>query len=187
MRGTDRELGRLRSHLTPDEIERLLEAAGKTENGLRDRTLVLLMLRHALRIGEALDLRWEIDVDFTARTLLVRRLKRGRDGLHPLAHDELQELQKLRELFPDSTHIFPSGRTGGKLCKSTMNRLFAKLGREIGLPVPLCPHMLRHSACTQLVRKNGLVTVQRFAGHASIGSTVRYIGMNPREFEGVWG
>ncbi len=32
----------------------------------------------------------------------------------------------------------------------------------------------------------GLVTVQRFAGHASIYSTVRYVGMNPREYEGMW-
>jgi integrase len=67
-----------------------------------------------------------------------------------------------------------------------VNRLFTKLGREIGLCVPLCPHMLRHTACTELVRSNGLVTVQRFAGHASIYSTVRYVGMNPGEFEGMW-
>src|SRR5690349_9450176 len=78
MRKSDRELGRLRSHLTPVEVEQLLEAAGKTENGVRDRTLVLLMLRHALRVGEALDLRWEIDIDCTAKTLFVRRLKSGR-------------------------------------------------------------------------------------------------------------
>lgn len=119
-------------------------------------------------------------------TLLVRRLKRGTNGLHPLLNDELQALTELRDRYPDSDYVFPSGRTGGKLCKSTINALFARLGREIGLPVPLCPHMLRHTACTMLVRTNGLVTVQRFAGHASIGSTVKYIGMNPGEFEGVW-
>src|SRR5688572_22025990 len=138
MRKSDHELGRLRSHLTPAETERLLEAAGKTENGVRDRTLVLLMLRHALRIGEALDLRWEIDVDLEAKTLLVRRLKSGRSGLHPLREDEIKLLLQLRELFPDSEHIFPSTRSGGRLTKSTVNRLFARLGREINLPVPLC-------------------------------------------------
>jgi integrase len=77
-------------------------------------------------------------------------------------------------------------RTGGKLTKSTVNRLFERLGRELNLPVPLCPHMLRHTACTELVRTNGLVTVARFAGHASIHSTVRYVGMNPGEYEGIW-
>src|SRR5690606_10343268 len=129
VRKTNKELGRLRSHLTPSEIERLLAAAGKTENGDRDRTLVLLMYRHALRLGEALDLRWDVDIDFNERTLLCRRLKRGRDGLHPLAEDEIKALQKLRTLFPASTYIFPSGRTGERLSSSTMNRLFARLGR----------------------------------------------------------
>ena len=186
MRKSDHELGRLRSHLTPRETDRLLIAAGKTENGVRDRTLVLLMLRHALRIGEALDLRWHIDVDLGAKTLLTRRLKGGRTGLHPLRPDEVQALEELRALFPESTFLFPSGRTGGKLTKSTINRLFERLGRELNLPIPLCSHMLRHTACTQLVKTNGLVTVQRFAGHASIYSTVRYVGMNPREYDGIW-
>ena len=127
MRKTDRECGRLRSHLTPAETERLLEAAGRTENGVRDRTLVLLMLRHALRLGEALDLRWAIDIDFTERTLLVRRLKSGRSGLHPLAEDEIKLLLKLRELFPSSTFVFPSGRTGGKLTKSQTRALVEAL------------------------------------------------------------
>jgi integrase len=186
MRKSDQELGRLRSHLTAVEVERLLDAAGKTENAVRDRTLILLMLRHALRLGEALDLRWEVDVDLGANTLFVRRLKSGTSGLHPLRDDELQALGELRTQSPESTFVFPSGRTGGRLSKSTINRLFERLGRELNLPVPLCPHMLRHTACTQLVRTNSLVTVQRFAGHASIYSTVRYVGMNPGEFDGVW-
>jgi len=46
--------------------------------------------------------------------------------------------------------------------------------------------MLRHTACTMLVKTNGLVTVQRFAGHASIFSTTRYVGMNPGEYDGIW-
>lgn len=186
-RRTNHAHGRLRSHLTQKEVDQLLDAAGKTDNPERDRTLVLLMVRHALRIGEALDLQWEIDVDLEDRTLLVRRLKQGRDGLHPLLDDEIEALLNLRSKYPGSAYLFPSGRTGGKLNKSTINALFSRLGKEIRLPVPLCPHMLRHTACTMLVRRVDLVKTQRFAGHASIASTVKYVGMNPGEFEGVWG
>lgn len=84
------------------------------------------------------------------------------------------------------TFIFPSGRGRGKLHKSTINRLFARLGRELNFPIPLNPHALRHTCCTLLVKTNGLVVVQRFAGHASIYSTVRYVGMNPGEYDGIW-
>jgi integrase len=184
-RRTDREVGRLRSRLTPKETERI-RRGGQDDNGVRDRTLVLLMLGHALRIGEALDLRWVIDVDLEAKTLFVRRLKsweigtsspsRGRDQGAPTAQGAVSRQQ----------HIFPSTVGGGRLAKSTINRLFARLGRELNLPVPLCPHMLRHSACTQLVKTNDLVTVQRWAGHASLSSTVLYVGMNPDQYAGIW-
>lgn len=175
----------MRSHLTPGEVERLLSAPGRTQNALRDRALVLLMVRYALRVSEALDLRWDVDVDLERRTLLTRRLKRGRSGLHPLPQDEFELMLQLRTALPSSVYVFPSSLTGQRLDKSVVNRLFQRLGREIGLCVPLCPHMLRHTACTQLVARNGLVTVQRFAGHASIYSTMRYVGMNPEEFEGI--
>ena len=40
---------RQREYLTEVEIERLLEAAGKSRNPVRDRLLVLLAFRQALR------------------------------------------------------------------------------------------------------------------------------------------
>ena len=85
-------------------------------------------LASVLRIGEALDLRWDIDVDLGAKTLLTRRLKGGRAGLHPLRDDEVQQLEDLRALYPEGTFVFPSSRTGAKLTKSTINRLFERLG-----------------------------------------------------------
>jgi integrase len=136
MRRTDKAVGRLRSHLTPSEAERLLDAAGRTQNALRDRTLVLLMVRHALRLSEAIDLRWDVDVDLERRTLLPHRLKRGRTGLHPLLQDEFELMLQLRDASPGSTYVFPSSLTGQRLNRSVVNRLFQRLGREIGLCVP---------------------------------------------------
>ena len=45
---------RTREFLTPDEVERLLAAAGQRGRyGARDRTLLLLMYRHGLRVSSA--------------------------------------------------------------------------------------------------------------------------------------
>jgi site-specific recombinase XerD len=44
-------------YLTPAEVETLLEAAGCGRYGHRDRTLLLLMYRHGLRVSEAIRLR----------------------------------------------------------------------------------------------------------------------------------
>src|SRR5262249_28123386 len=51
---------RTREHLTPDEVERLVEAAGRVgRHGHRDRTLILLAYQHRLRLSELVALRWE--------------------------------------------------------------------------------------------------------------------------------
>jgi type 1 fimbriae regulatory protein FimB/type 1 fimbriae regulatory protein FimE len=49
---------RSREYLTPDEVERLLAAAGRHgRHSRRDRTLLLIMFRHGLRVSEAVSLR----------------------------------------------------------------------------------------------------------------------------------
>ncbi len=49
-----------REYLTPAEVEKLLQAAGKIgRHGARDRTLILLAYRHGLRVPELVTMRWE--------------------------------------------------------------------------------------------------------------------------------
>lgn len=60
---------RSREYLTPNEVARLMEAAGTIgRHRLRDRTLVLLVYRHALRVAELVALRWS-QVDLEERRL----------------------------------------------------------------------------------------------------------------------
>jgi type 1 fimbriae regulatory protein FimB/type 1 fimbriae regulatory protein FimE len=73
---------RTREHLTPDEVERLIEVAKNNRHGLRDALMVLLAYRHGLRAAEVADLRWE-QVDFKTAILSVRRVKAGTPSSHP--------------------------------------------------------------------------------------------------------
>lgn len=67
---------RKREYLTPDEVEKLLQASSKLgRHGDRDRTLILLAYRHGLRVSELVALRWD-QVDLKAG-LHVARLKNG--------------------------------------------------------------------------------------------------------------
>jgi integrase len=60
-----------REHLTPDEVDRLIEAAKANRHGHRNALMVLLAYRRGLRAAEVVDLRWE-QVDFKSAILSVR-------------------------------------------------------------------------------------------------------------------
>ena len=44
---------RTREHLTPSEVEALIEAAKANRHGQRDAAMILLVFRHGLRAAEA--------------------------------------------------------------------------------------------------------------------------------------
>jgi integrase len=50
---------RAREHLTPGEVDALIEAAKANRYGHRDATMILIAFRHGLRAAEVCDLRWD--------------------------------------------------------------------------------------------------------------------------------
>jgi hypothetical protein len=73
---------RPREYLTPDEVERLVDQAGKLGRyGARDAALLLLAYRHGLRVSELVALRWDM-VDLKQGLLHVNRLKNGIPSVH---------------------------------------------------------------------------------------------------------
>lgn len=176
---------RTREYLTPAEMEKLLAAATEGRHGHRDRTLLLLMYRHGLRVSEAISVRWE-QVDFKAGLLSVHRLKKGVPSTHPLRGPELRALRELRRTWPDSPYLFVSER-GGPMSASNVRKLVARTGVAAKLPFPIHPHMLRH-ACGYKLANEGHDTrsLQHYLGHKNISHTVRYTELSPDRFKSFW-
>jgi type 1 fimbriae regulatory protein FimE len=176
---------RTREYLTPGEMETLLEAAGSGRYGQRDRTLLLVMYRHGLRVSEAISLRWE-QVDMKAGLLSVQRLKHGVPSTHPLRGPELRALRQLRREWANSSYLFVSER-GGPMTASNVRKLVTRTGLAAKLPFPVHPHMLRH-ACGYKLANEGHDTrsLQHYLGHKNIVHTVRYTEMAPDRFKSFW-
>ena len=103
---------RTREHLTPEEVDRLVAAAGRIgRHGHRDRTLILLAYRHGLRVSELVALRWE-QVDLTQGLLHVSRLENGVPSTHPLRGPELRGLRRLQRESLASAYVFVTERRG---------------------------------------------------------------------------
>ena len=177
---------RTREYLTATEVEQLLDAAtGQGRHGGRDRTLLLLMYRHGLRVSEAVALRWD-QIDLKAGLLHVNRLKSGVASTHPLRGPELRALRQLRREWPEGPYLFASER-GGPMTTSNVRKLVGRAGEAAGLLFPVHPHMLRH-ACGFKLANDGHDTrsLQHYLGHKNIVHTVRYTEMAPDRFRGFW-
>jgi site-specific recombinase XerD len=174
---------RPREYLTASEIKRLKEAALKTgRHGLRDWLMITLMYRHALRVGELVDIRWE-QLDLQRCRFHVNRLKNGDESVHYLEGDEIRSLRKIRRDYPESDFVFCSERQG-PLTQRTLHHIIARAGKSAGIKFPVHPHQLRHSKGYQLAnRGEDTRAIQAYMGHKNIQHTVLYTKLDSRRFK----
>jgi integrase/recombinase XerD len=174
--------------LTTEEVEQFVDAICITTNrgkpsvrGLRFRALVEVLLGTAMRISEVLSLdRTAIDFDngeakivgkgnkervvfFTERSLYwVRKYLEQRTDQHPA-------------LF-----VCQNGRD--RLKRPDIWRTFAYYRQRAGIAKPVRPHLLRHTAATQLLF-NGcpIGHIKEILGHERLETTCRYyLGLDRR-------
>ena len=175
---------RSREYLTPAEVQRLIEAAGQRgRHRLRDRTLLLLMFRHGLRAGEACLLKWDA-IMFDTGTISITRLKGSMSGVHRLQVDELEALTQLKQTY--SGYAVFANERGSQLTPAAIAKIVNRSGELADLPLPVHPHMLRHS-CGYYLAEQGLPTrdIQEYLGHRNIQHTVRYTAANPARFDRI--
>jgi integrase len=183
-RGKNTDL-RTREHLTPDEVEALIEAARGNRYGHRDATMILLAFRHGLRASEICDLRWD-QVEFNGAALHVRRVKNGTPSTHPIQGDELRALRRLQRESHASPFVFVSER-GSPFTTAGFARMIERAAAGAGLELKVHPHMLRH-ACGYALANKGHDTraIQGWLGHRSITSTAVYTALAPNRFKDFW-
>ncbi len=177
---------RAREYLLSDEVEAMISAAASTgRHPKRDRTLILLMYRHGLRVSEASHLRWN-QVDLKHAHLHVQRCKQGKPSTHPLYGDELRLLRQLKRDYSNALHVFVSERKT-RLSERTMHRIIVRAGELAKLDFPVHPHMLRHGCGYHLADKGtDTRVIQDYLGHRQIQHTVKYTELAPGRFQGLW-
>jgi integrase/recombinase XerD len=185
---------------TPDEIARVLDAAGKLRhqrpNPLRRElyiTMFGLIAATGLRVSEAIALR--IDDVWPDGVLHIRETKFCKSRLVPL-HPTVVEalgryLEKRHRIAADNDDLFPSVQHRA-LCPSTVNYTFRCLLRQ----AEIAPgrqhqpriHDLRHTFATRALEQCGaergeiarhFVALSTYLGHVDIRSTYWYLQATP--------
>lgn len=183
-RPANRDL-RTREHLTPTEVEQLIEAAKANRWGHRDATMILVTYRHGLRASEVCNLEWS-QIDFDGAVIHVRRAKGSTPGTHPLTGKELRALRRLQREAAASPFVFVSER-GAPFSVSGFRRMIERAAETAKLGIKAHPHSLRH-ACGYALANQGTdtLTLQKYLGHKNISNTVRYAELAPGRFKGLW-
>ena len=177
---------RTREYLTTHEINEARKAARSVGRyGHRDETLILLMFRHALRVGEIIALRWE-QVDLKQGLLHVRRLKNGLPSTHPLRGIELRALRQLKREYSDFPYVFISERNA-PLTARAVRHIVARAGQNAQFDFTIHPHMFRHSTGFYLAnRGEDTRAIQSYMGHSNIKNTTIYTELSPQRFNKFW-
>jgi site-specific recombinase XerD len=171
------DLHRLLSTL---QRSRAAATSDRSVRNLSDRaTLVgtVLLLVTGMRVGELVSLRL-VDVDVEARTICVLGKGRRERQVY-LPENPLISLVKVYVQDRASVSLAHDrllvSTTGAPMSTAVMRSRLTKAGRDAAVSVHLTPHMLRHSAATQLIEAGvDIRFVQRLLGHASLSTTEIY-------------
>jgi len=174
-------LSELPRYLQPEEVERVISACHPaTALGIRDRAIVLLLARLALRASDVVNLQLG-DVDWANAT--IRVTGKGRRETHLPLSKELGDalLAYLTDVRPkvDTNILFVRSRAPlkGFASHSAISVIVAKAMRRAGV-VPAtrgAAHILRHSAATSMLRQGAsLCDIAAVLRHQSIETTRIY-------------
>ena len=163
--------------LSPEQVRALWSASeGRRPRNLRDRALLLVLLRLELRAEEVANIALA-DIDWRSGCLKIRSAKTYRDRVLPLPQDVGQAMAAyldVQGIHP--THVFEPRRPPFTEQRrrthvgNSMRYLFASAGiTDRGL------HSLRHTAATAMVNGGAsFKDVSDVLGHKSIATTLIY-------------
>jgi integrase/recombinase XerC len=181
-------LGKQAKILTDKQVRAVLAELDTRRYPLRDRVMFLLSIKAGLRAKEIASVTWAMVTDAEGEIAdviaLENRASKGRGGgrhipVHPDLKTVLTALHRNRgdKARPDMP-VIHSERDRG-LSAAAVVVWFHRLYGDLGM-VGCSSHSGRRSFITRAARKisevgGSLRDVQQLAGHASLGTTARYI------------
>ena len=169
--------------MDPDDVQQLVAAL----EGVRERAMILTLLRTGMRIGELLNTMPE-DVNLRERRIEIYEAGKTRVGrVVYLSDDALKALKawiKVRE--PQKTYLFyAQGKHRHSISYPAVRARFVKCLEKAGISHKgYTLHCLRHTCASELLNAGmRLECVQQLLGHTTIEMTRRYARLTDRTRE----
>lgn len=161
---------------------------------LRHRACLTLIYSCGLRLKEATHLRVN-QIDSKRMVIHIQQAKGRHDRYVPLPHSTLQLLRLHYKFHRNPLLLFPApGRgegeeslSGKALPDSSIQTVFKKSLRQVGIHKDAHVHTLRHSYATHLLEAGvDIRIIQEYLGHQSIQTTMIYTQLTPLIRHGIY-
>jgi integrase/recombinase XerD len=169
--------------MAPDDVRQLIGAV----KGVRDRAIILILLRTGMRVGELLNTIVE-DVNLKERRIEIYEAEKNQVGrVVYLSDDALEALEswlKVRE--PHKRYLFYSqGKERNSITYQAVRVMFMKHLAKAGIPYKgYTIHCLRHTFASELLNAGmRLECLQQLLGHDTIEVTRRYARLTDKTRE----
>jgi len=176
---------RLPTVLSPEEVSRLINAAGTFFR----RTLLMTLYGTGMRRSELAHLKVG-DIDSQRMIIRVVAGKGGKDRDLPLSPTLLETLREYWRWRKPKLYMFPT-RTRGlpieePISDKTVWIACSEAARRAGINKRVMPHTLRHSWATHLLEVGtDLRTIQVLLGHGDLETTAQYLHLSRRHLQAV--
>jgi len=161
--------------LSVEQRQRLIKAATEDQDG-RAWLFVMFGLNAAMRHGEIVQRRYD-EIDFAHSRIWINKAKAG-EREQPITPALRDALKRQREMEDDPNGwIFPAVRADTKQeHRRDMRLAFQRIVERAGMDPSQCtPHVMRHTAITQLVKaKADIPTIQKISGHKTAAMVLHY-------------
>jgi len=158
--------------MDPDEVDRLLAVKGS----VRDRAMILLLLRTGMRIGELLQTRL-MDVVMEEQKILIYEGEKNQRGRVVYFSDDAKlALQAWLKKRDQRVEMLFYGYRGRALSYTAARIMFLKYLEKAGLSHKgYTLHCLRHTYATELINaRMPMECLEKLLGHSRLEVTQRY-------------
>jgi len=176
---------RLPTVLSPEEVSRLINAAGN----LFRRTLLMTLYGTGMRRSEVAHLKVS-DIDSQRMIVRVVAGKGGKDRDLPLSPALLEILREYWRWRKPRLYLFPTRTCRRRLDQPISDKTVwiacSEAARRAGISKRVTPHTLRHSWATHLLEAGtDLRTIQVLLGHGDLETTAQYLHLSQRHLQAV--
>ena len=150
----------------------------------RDYAMVLIMLYGGLRVSEVRNLNRE-DIDLEEFTITVKNTKNRIDRTVFVTEKCIKAIEEYLETRSDEAHPLFLSQKKRRISRNQITRLVKNYALAADLrtykedgttKTKVSPHMLRHTAATNLIANDcDVLVVQQHLGHKTLQSTLRYV------------